>query len=135
MTIFYLLDDNTDPLDLIVINKKFRDRLKDNGIDGFEINKILQKRYGLKLDWPLSETNAAKAARKQADYARRWLKDICNYEIITDKESGYIVDINPKAIADAIIDFYDGVNYFLMLFMGSVRKVQSEYVDSCLYKL
>jgi glycosyltransferase involved in cell wall biosynthesis len=28
-------------------------------------------------------------------------------EIIADQVSGYIVDINPTAIADAIIDFYE----------------------------
>ena len=88
MGVFYILTEDQDPLTLIKRNKKFVALLKENGIDGLEINKILHKRYGVKIKIPISETKQEKDEREQADYAQRYIKAIITKasNIITDKE-------------------------------------------------
>jgi len=86
-TIFDL--EEKDPLDLIVKNKNFVKYLRGNGIDGFEINKIMRNSHGLKSEIPLPLTKQAAAGIRQVDYAMRYLKILIKNPQITDDEADF----------------------------------------------
>jgi hypothetical protein len=60
---FSILDKN--PLDLIVEEKKFAKRLKEHGVDGNKIKKILQNLYGLSGKIPILKDQVFLKERKK----------------------------------------------------------------------
>jgi hypothetical protein len=82
-----------DPLDLIVKHKDIVKHLRENGIDGQEIKKMLCNSHGLKSEIPVRITKQEAAARRQIDYAMRHLKALVSSLAITDKEKHFLVAI------------------------------------------
>lgn len=88
-TIVDLERHDKDPLDLIVRHKDIVRHLRGNGIDGFEIKKILDNSYGLKkLDLYITDAATKQLFKEQhqIDYAMRHVKALVNNEAITDDE-------------------------------------------------
>ena len=78
--------EEKDTLDLIIKNKLFVRHLRENGIDGFEVNKILRDSHGLKSEIPISISKQEAAAQRQINYAMRWTKNLISNQIIEDEE-------------------------------------------------
>lgn len=85
---FFLYD--SDPLDLIVKHKRLIQALRANGIDGFEINKIMRNMHGLHSEMPIKLTPQQKAARRQSAYGMRNIKSLLNNDIIEDEEKEFL---------------------------------------------
>jgi hypothetical protein len=82
-----------DPLDLIERNTDIVRHLRGNGIDGFEIKKILNNFQGLKTEFPISVTKSDKAKNLKIDDARRAVTRLTNNPAITDKEREYLCEM------------------------------------------
>jgi hypothetical protein len=93
MTTFDLEKYDKDPLVLIVRNKEIVRHLQGNGIDGLEINKMLNDWHGLKSKVPIFLTKRDKQKQRQIDYAIRYTKALINNEAITDKERKHFLKI------------------------------------------
>ena len=85
--------EEKDTLDLIIKNKLFVRHLRENGIDGFEVNKILRDSHGLKSEIPISISKQEAAAQRQINYAMRWTKNLISNQIIEDEEIKFLVKI------------------------------------------
>jgi hypothetical protein len=90
-TKFFLYDN--DPLDLIVKHKRLIQALRANGIDGFEINKIMRNMHGLHSEMPIKLTPQQKAARRQAGYGMRWTNNLIKNPLIEDEEKEFLVKL------------------------------------------
>jgi hypothetical protein len=82
--------EEKDPLDLIVNNKRFVKHLRQKGIDGFKINKILHDLQGYKFQMPLLVTKREAAKNKKINYAMRRVKALISTEATTDGEKKYL---------------------------------------------
>jgi len=71
-----------DPLDSIIKNNEIVKHLRENGIDGFEINKILHDLQGLKFKMPVS----IQVSKQQVNYAIRYTKCLINNPAIKQEE-------------------------------------------------
>lgn len=91
--------EEKNPLDLVVKNKRLVKHLRENKIDGFEINKILFDWQGLKHKYPL-RTEKEQATAKEINYAKRNITPLINNRAITKKEKKFLCIIKDRLISE-----------------------------------
>ncbi len=103
MTTFDLEKYDKDPLDLIERNKDIVRHLRRNGIDGFEIKKILDNFQGLKMEVPILVTRHHAAKKLKIDDARRAVTRLINNPEITDKEREYLCEMHNRLYQEQML--------------------------------